>query len=133
MYENSPLSHSLQLAASIALVRTRKPRVADWFFARYKSILDVEGREAIKGLAYCTTIIELLERTHCDVTARLGKNEITLEVIPLERGFPRRQFEEAVKTLEGGFGLKVAVKVKREAPEPSKGRKARDPSFSKER
>ena len=92
-----------------------------------------KSREAIKGLASCATIIELLERTHCDVTARLGENGITLEVTPTERGFPRRLLEEAVRSIEDGFGLKVSVKVKREAPEPSKGRTVRGPNHGKER
>jgi hypothetical protein len=96
-------------------------RVAEWFFSRYRSLSDAEGGESIKGLASCATIIELLERTPCEVAARLGQNGITLEIIPFERGFPRRLFEEAVKGLEGGFGLMVTVKVKRETPGPSKG------------
>jgi exopolyphosphatase/guanosine-5'-triphosphate,3'-diphosphate pyrophosphatase len=133
MYEDSPLSHSCQLSASIALVRTRKPRVADWFLARYRSLLDAECREAIKGLASCATIIELLEKTPADVTARLGENGIMLEVTPFERSFPRRLLEEAVKSLEDGFGLTVAFKVKKEAPEPPKGQTIRGPSYSKER
>jgi exopolyphosphatase/guanosine-5'-triphosphate,3'-diphosphate pyrophosphatase len=125
MYEDSPLSHSRQLSASIALVRTRKPRVADWFLARYKSLLDAESKEAIKGLAYCATIIELLERTPCEVTARLRENGITLEVTPFRKGFPGRLLEEAAKSLEDGFGLTIGVKVKKETPEPSKGRTIR--------
>jgi exopolyphosphatase/guanosine-5'-triphosphate,3'-diphosphate pyrophosphatase len=128
MYKDSPLSHARQLSASIALVRTRKPRVADWFLARYKSMLDADGRESIKGLASCATIIELIERTHCDVTARFGESGIKLDVTPFVKGFPRRLFDEAVRNLEDGFGLSVAVKVNGKAPEPPTGQPVRRPS-----
>jgi len=132
MYEDSPLSHSCQLAASIALVRTRKPRAADWFLARYRPLLDAECRESIKGLSSVATVMELLERTRCDVITRLGENEITLEVTSFEDSFPQRMLEEAVKSLEDDSRMAVAVKVKRGVPGPSKGRRIRVRRYNEE-
>jgi exopolyphosphatase/guanosine-5'-triphosphate,3'-diphosphate pyrophosphatase len=132
MYEDSPLSHSCQLMASIALVRTRRPRTADWLLARYRSLLDPEDRTAIKGLATCATLMELLETTRTNVSPTRREEGLTLVVAPASRGFPRRLLEEAVISLETCYDLKVAIRVKMEAPGKGRVRPARGPIQGRE-
>ncbi len=113
MYEDSPLSHSCQLAASIAIVETRKPRMADWFLAKYRSLLDADYKGSIKKLASLMSIVELLEMTASSTEARCTDGSVTLTVTPTDGGFPERLFYEAATALEKEFDVAVTARVRK--------------------
>ncbi|HVP22640.1 MAG TPA: hypothetical protein VMS77_01860 [Conexivisphaerales archaeon] len=128
VYEDSPLSHSSQLAASISLVKTRKPRTADWLLERYKWIMEPEYRESIRKLTALISMVELLERSALKTSADFADGTMALTVTPAGGGFPERLFDEAAMALQKEFDIVVNARVRKPRREDMAGAGGRPPN-----
>ena len=121
VYEDSPLSHSLQVAASIALVRTRKPRVAEWLSTKHRALMEDADRHEIPRLASLIAMAEILERTECELSVRSAHDSLQLVAAPSEKRIPTGLFEEALVSLQDEYGVPVSGHVEKGPNRWSKG------------
>jgi exopolyphosphatase / guanosine-5'-triphosphate,3'-diphosphate pyrophosphatase len=110
--QDSFLDHRDQLIMAIALVKAKAPKMANWFYDRYTSILKDEGRESIETLAALIQFAELVELTRSKARVKVEGDAIRLEVrSPLE-DFPEELLNRAAKDLEDATGRSVKAVIR---------------------
>jgi exopolyphosphatase/guanosine-5'-triphosphate,3'-diphosphate pyrophosphatase len=116
MDEDSALSHRDQLLMALAIVRAKRPRVADWLYARYRALLKPKGKETIKRFSSLIEMLEILERTNSEVKLANGdsaeEGKINMVVLPNKQAFPTELFRNAVRDVEKVFDLSIRYSIK---------------------
>jgi hypothetical protein len=119
--EDSSLSHREQFIVSLAIVRARRPRSANWFVSKYGSILEERDYALVKKIAAVLKLLELLERCSSGVSARSGAFGISIRVQPSGNGFPATLVRSAATTLSYYLKFPVEVIVEQEELVPEIG------------
>ena len=99
--EDSTLSHRDEVLAALTVVRARKPRVADWLFSKYKSMLPSKSKNRIKKLSALSEMFEILERTRTRIAIAPpkagGGRKIEIRLLPEGEDFPIVLFKSVTR------------------------------------
>ena len=63
MNEDLPMNHQDQLFMAVSLVKARRPRAASWLVGRFGDILLRDDLKALKKMATCLRLLEILDRS----------------------------------------------------------------------
>lgn len=109
MSEDLPLSHEDQLLLSLAVVRARRPRTANWLSKKYAKVL---GRDAkmLKKLGSCVRLMEVLNLSKAQFRVAYSGG-LRISVIGSERPFPLELARTAAFGLSGAIRKPVTVFV----------------------
>lgn len=106
--QDSILEHQEQLAAVLALIRAKAPKIARWYFEMYASLLKDIERKSIYRMAAVVQLTDILNQSSSDADFRLKDNLLQIEI---EAGkaneFPSLLLERAIKQLQSATGLEV--------------------------
>ena len=123
--QDSVLPHDDQLAAAIALVRAKAPKMAEWFFENYAAVLKGVERDSIERMSAVVQLTEVLHLTGSDVKFHLDQDLLKIDVQARSvEEFPMLVLGQTAKDLEEATGLRVRTSI-----EPKKaGVKPRSPT-----
>jgi exopolyphosphatase / guanosine-5'-triphosphate,3'-diphosphate pyrophosphatase len=117
--EDSELSHTDQLLFALAVVRTKRPRIADWLLERYGMILERENRVYVKRIAACLEVVEILKKTGAHSTIETQTDgKLQLTVTPTHEDFPAELLRDALNQFERVFDKKVEPIIEYNVAEP---------------
>ncbi|MDA4122671.1 MAG: hypothetical protein OK456_05755 [Thaumarchaeota archaeon] len=110
--QDSVLAHDDQLAAAIALVRAKAPKMAEWFFDNYVAVLKGVERESIERMSAVVQLTEVLGLTRSNVKFHLDQDLLKIDVqAPSVEEFPMLVLGQTAKDLEEATGLRVRINV----------------------
>ena len=118
--DNAFLTHREQLILALAIVHSRKDKVAGMLFSRYRSILEPQNMKSVKKISACLALSAILEKSKAaarlSIVTSSGKQQQTTTVVNIKL-VPGRQFlpfallASALKNFEGAFNVSVACQV----------------------
>jgi exopolyphosphatase/pppGpp-phosphohydrolase len=112
--QDSVLDHRDQLAAAIALVRAKAPKMAEWFFDTYSSVLKGTERESIDRMGAVVQLIEVLRLTGSRAKVHLDHDVLKVEIeSTMGDEFPTMVLGQTVNDLEEATGLRLRTTVTR--------------------
>jgi exopolyphosphatase/guanosine-5'-triphosphate,3'-diphosphate pyrophosphatase len=108
MNEDSMLSHRDQLTLTLSLASVRKPRVAHWFFERYKQLFKPQNKKSIRRIAAIIRLISILEKTGSEIRLRRkGERSIWLDILTRDGKIPLQLLENVIKEFEDTLDVSV--------------------------
>jgi hypothetical protein len=110
--QDSFLDHRDQLIMAIALVKAKAPKMANWFYERYMSILRDEGKDSIDTISALIGFAELVELTRSKARVRVEDDSIRLEVRSPLKDFPEELLNKTAKDLEDATGRTIKVAIR---------------------
>ena len=116
--DNPFLTHREQLILALSIVRTKKPKTADWLFSRYHPILQPQNMHSIEKISACIMFCAILERSKA--MARLsisgsGK-KVAIRILQGKQPVPSMLVAEALKNLERSFNITTSCQVNNNTP-----------------
>jgi exopolyphosphatase / guanosine-5'-triphosphate,3'-diphosphate pyrophosphatase len=108
------LTHSEQLILALSIIHTKKPKIANWLFKKYSSILQSQNRRSIEKISTCIVVLGILERTKCHVKLTFYNEKKIVLVITLDDDnskFPEILFSNAIRKFEIAFNVVVDFSV----------------------
>jgi len=109
--EDSFLNHRQQLSLAVALVRAKAPKLANWFYSRYKMVLPGKSEESIDLLAAVIQFVEIMELTHAKVKLRSSGSALHFDITSPAKRFPRRYLARAARELQTATGRNVKTMI----------------------
>ena len=111
--DNPHLSHREQMILAISIIRTKKAKIANWLFSRYRSIMQPQNRKSIEKIAACLSLSEILERTKSKVRfAKCSQKEIVFIFIRANNnGLPVILIESVLKNFKEAFDIPVSYSI----------------------
>jgi exopolyphosphatase / guanosine-5'-triphosphate,3'-diphosphate pyrophosphatase len=114
--QDSVLDHRDQLAAAIALVRAKAPKMAEWFYETYNPVLKGTERESIARMGAVIQLTEVLHLTGSSAKFKLDRDLLKIEIeSAMGEDFPVMLLSQTAKDLEEATGLRVRTSVARSA------------------
>ena len=113
--DNAHLSHREQMILAISIVRTKKAKMTNWLFARYRSIMQPQNRKSVEKIAACLSLSEILERTKLKVRyVKCSQKEIILTFIQSKynNALPIILIEGALKNFKEAFDIPVNYSIR---------------------
>jgi exopolyphosphatase / guanosine-5'-triphosphate,3'-diphosphate pyrophosphatase len=108
------LSHGELLVLCLSIIYSKKPKVSNRLFAKYKSILHTpQNKRSIEKISSCLNLISAIEKSHATISyVKYDGNTfyIDLRCNDISK-FPRYLFEEARKSLVLALGIPVDYNV----------------------
>ncbi len=116
MDQDSPLPHRDQLIGSLAVVKLRKARSADWLYSRYRSMLRQGSDKLIEKIAAISRFLEILIRTESKIIVSFSDagSKIILNITsrtPAER-FPHKILGVTLNQLGDELDRFIEYKIK---------------------
>ena len=108
------LTHSEQLILALSIIHTKKPKIANWLFKRYDSILRSQNKRSIEKISTCIVILAILERTKCHVNLTFYNEKKIVVAVVLDDDnikFPEMLFRNALKKFETAFNVVVDFSI----------------------
>lgn len=115
--EDSPLSHSEQLASALAIIRTRKKRRARILAGRYARMLDEADAASVPAVAALAEMCDVLMATGMRPSVSVSApaeggaaapgRVMSIALPPAGRDFPHVMFAEACSAVAAALGLEV--------------------------
>jgi exopolyphosphatase/guanosine-5'-triphosphate,3'-diphosphate pyrophosphatase len=107
------LTHSEQLILALSIIHTKKPKIANWLFKRYDSILRSQNKRSIEKISACIVILAILERTKCHVNLTFYNEKKIVVAVVLDDNikFPEMLFRNALKKFETTFNVVVDFSI----------------------
>jgi exopolyphosphatase / guanosine-5'-triphosphate,3'-diphosphate pyrophosphatase len=112
--DNRFLTHREQLVLAIAIIHTKKEKVADRLFSRYRSMMQSQNRKSIKKISVCIIISNILERIKAKAKLRIHNDNKLVLKISLEKNrteFPRILVENALKNFGTAFEIPLDYSI----------------------
>ena len=112
MSQDSILDHKEQLAAAIALVRAKAPKMARWFHETYEGLLDGIERKSIYRMGAVFQLTEILYLTGSSASFSLHEGELSIDISSRVRGeTPNLLLVRASNQLEEVTDLRIKATV----------------------
>jgi hypothetical protein len=107
------LTHSEQLILALSIIHTKKPKIANWLFKRYDSILRSQNKRSIEKISACIVILAILERTKCHVNLTFYNEKKIVVAVVLDDNikFPEMLFRNALKKFETTFNVVIDFSI----------------------
>jgi exopolyphosphatase/pppGpp-phosphohydrolase len=108
------LTHGEQLILALSIIHTKKPKIANWLFKRYESILRSQNRKSIEKISACIVILNILERNKCNIKLTFYNEKKIIVAIILDNDstkFPEMLFSNAIKKFETAFNVIVDFSI----------------------
>ena len=109
------LTHGEQLILALSIVHTKKPKIANWLFKRYESILWSQNRRSIEKISACLVMLSILERNKCNIKLTFYNEKRIIVAIMLDNDnnikFPEMLFSNAIKKFETAFNIIVDFSI----------------------
>jgi exopolyphosphatase/guanosine-5'-triphosphate,3'-diphosphate pyrophosphatase len=108
------LTHGEQLILAFSIIHTKKPKIANWLFKRYESILRSQNRKSIEKISACIVILNILERNKCNIKLTFYNEKKIIVAIILDNDstkFPEMLFSNAIKKFETAFNVIVDFSI----------------------
>ncbi len=112
--EEVNLAHNAQLVMALAIVRTIRPKTADWLYERYRSILKPGSKNSFKRISTLVGLTTLLKKTHSGIQVRWRNDNIRMEVSPARSTrimFPYEMLKLAMSEISGTFDIPVRFSI----------------------
>jgi exopolyphosphatase/guanosine-5'-triphosphate,3'-diphosphate pyrophosphatase len=120
--DNAFLTHREQLILALSIIHTKKEKVADWLFSRYKStILESQNKKSIEKIASCLMLSTIIEKSKANISIYMkDSRKIDMRITRSSSSsslFTRQQqqeqfiplilLENAMKKFQDAFGVSV--------------------------
>jgi exopolyphosphatase/guanosine-5'-triphosphate,3'-diphosphate pyrophosphatase len=116
--DNAFLTHREQLILALAIVYSRKDKVADLLFSRYRStILEPQNMKSVKKIAACLALSAIIEKSkpaaRVSVSGGNSSNkQVNIKLTPGGRQFlPSVLLAGALKNFEEAFNVSVSCQI----------------------
>lgn len=109
--DNAFLTHREQLILALAIVHSRKDKVADLLFSRYRSILEPQNIKSVKKIAACLALSAIIEKSKVTVRLSAAGKHVSIKLIPGRQFLPSVLLASALKNFEEAFNVSVACQI----------------------
>jgi exopolyphosphatase / guanosine-5'-triphosphate,3'-diphosphate pyrophosphatase len=108
MSEDLPLSHEDQIFMAICLVKARRPRTANWLVGKYGNMLPRRDVKAIRKMASCIKLMEILDRSSAQVRVAFSAG-LRISIVESGTPFPIELARSAALGLSSSIKKPVTV------------------------
>ena len=112
--DNAFLTHREQLILALAIVHSRKDKVAGMLFSRYRSILEPQNMKSVKKISACLALSAIIEKSRATVRlSASGGNgkQVSIKLVSGRQFLPSVLLASALKNFEDAFNVSVACQV----------------------
>ncbi len=109
--DNAFLTHREQLILTLSILYNKKEKAADWFFSRYRSILEPQNMKSIRKVAACLALSAILEKSKAAVKLSINDKKVTFRIVSAKQSFPPTLLVSALKNFEQAFDVSVSCQV----------------------
>jgi exopolyphosphatase/guanosine-5'-triphosphate,3'-diphosphate pyrophosphatase len=115
--DNAFLTHREQLILALAIVHSRKDKVAAALFSRYRSILEPQNMKSVKKISACLALSAIIERSKATVRLSASSSgggngrQVSIKLDPGRQFLPSVLLASALKNFEDAFNVSVACQV----------------------
>jgi exopolyphosphatase/guanosine-5'-triphosphate,3'-diphosphate pyrophosphatase len=107
--EDSELDHHAQLIMSLAVARKVSPRLANWLFGRYSSLLGPDDKETVRRLSAALKLIEVLQKWSVPVGSQWRSGRLMLSIHSQEGNPPMSLLKAAAALFEKHVRVPVVL------------------------
>lgn len=110
MSEDHPMSHEDQLFMAISVVRSRRPKIANWLLKKYRSILLREDVKSVRKMGACLRLIDILDRSFAQFKVTNSRG-IRIDVVESNGYFPIELARASALALSATIKRPVTISV----------------------
>ena len=109
--DNAFLTHREQLILALAVVHSRKGKVAGMLFSRYRSILEPQNMKSVKKISACLALSAIIEKSRATVRLSANGKQVSIKLVQGRQFLPSALLASALKNFEDAFNVSVACQV----------------------
>lgn len=109
--DNAFLTHREQLILALAIVHTKKEKIVDWLFSRYRSILEPQNMRSIEKISACIVLSKILQRAKAIARLSISGKKITIRILQGKQPVPAMIVTDALRDFERAFNVTVSCRV----------------------